>query len=158
MKKSRVTLIIGSVILSAIFLVSCSEKAQVTYTVLKVDESKSTTDTFIDVHIKVSPATVSADLERVLNKVLEVYKTKTPIEKSVIHVYAYDSEPFQKANPIGDIFQGYAGRITFTHNGKTTYDRPIERPALSREERERQQEVGKFAGELIDAGKKIQSR
>jgi hypothetical protein len=158
MKKSRVILIIGTVILSTLLLVSCFEKAQVPYTVLKVEESKSTTDTFISVHIKVPPATVPADLERVLNKVLEVYKIKTPIEKSVIHVYAYDSEPFQNANPIGDIFQGYAGRITFTHNGKTTYDRPIESPALSREERERQQEVGKFAGELIDAGKKIQNR
>jgi len=158
MKKSRLILIIVSAILSALLLLSCTEKTQVPYTVLKVEESKAREDTFISVHIKVPPITESADLERVLNKVLEMYKTKTPIEKSVIHVYAYDSEPFQKANPIGDIFQGYAGRITFTHNGKTTYDRPIERPALSREERERQQEVGKFAGELIDAGKKNQNR
>jgi hypothetical protein len=148
--------------MGALLLVSCSKtepaKTQIPHTLIKIEEPKSNFGTFINVHIKVPTATTVSDLESLLNKLLIEYQTKAgpPIKENVIRIMAYESDSTQ--NEVGSISQSFGGRIGFTCNGKTTFDREIEKPTLSREERERQQEVGKFAGELIDAGKKIQTR
>lgn len=156
MKKDRVVLQIITVIMGAFLLASCSEKAQIPHRLLGVKESKSTDSTAIDVSVAVPLGTADADIERLLKKLLSDYAPKTFIDKSSITVTAYGDNASQ--SELGKMSQYYGGRIAFVCAGKTTYDRPIESPVLSREERERQQEVGKFAGELIDAGKKIQNR
>lgn len=156
MKKNRVVLQIIAVIMGAFLLASCSERAQIPHKLLGVKESKSTDGTDIAVSVAVPLGTADADIERLLKKLLSDHAPKTLIDKSSIIVTAYGDNASQ--SELGKMSQYYGGRIAFFCAGKTTYDRPIERPALSREEKARQEEVGKFAGELIDAGKKIQNR
>lgn len=73
-----------------------------------------------------------------------------------ITVTAYGDNASQ--SELGKMYQNYGGQIAFVCAGKTTYDRPIEKPILSREEKARQEEVGKFAGEMMKEAEKIRNK
>lgn len=156
MKKFRLGLIIINIIVITILLVAC-EKAQIPFTLLDVKESKSLdkVNTFIEVSVTVPLGSTDDDLKRLLSKLLEDYKNRFPADTSVFTITAYGNNKSQ--SELAQIRQGFAGRIGFTVAGITTHDRPIERPILSSEEKARQAEVSKFAGELIKEAGRIRN-
>ncbi len=101
-------------------------------------------------------------LKKLLYKILtDNYGRQSKLGRTeFFQIMAYDENDKELKNPVGTLYQalfdGIEGRIAFEYDGQVTYNKEEAMPVLSEEERKRQEEVGKFAGELIDAANKIQ--
>lgn len=131
------------------------------YTVASVSDYKILTGTVCtEVKVKINPATSKEEIERLLNKVLkDQYGRSTPIgHPEAFKIRAFYDTDSELKKPIASLFQALGGRIAFEYNNEVTYDRELEKPVLSPEEQKRQEEVGKFAVDLMKEAEKIRNR
>lgn len=137
------------------------------FTLISRSNSEGNGITSIDMKIKVNPALSRDDLYLTLLTALEAQqKSRQNVDLYTVRAFAENDS--QLKTVLCAVYQSTSGgKVAFEYKGETIHDdryaskftsKEKPKPELSPEERERQQEVGKFAGELIEAGKKIQNR
>lgn len=86
-------------------------------------------------------------------------RTETGKPPANVSIKTYYNSDTSLSNEIGWVIQAdpSQGRIAYTYQGVTTYDREVAEPVLSSKEKARQEEIGKFAGELMKEAEKIRN-
>lgn len=127
------------------------------YEVLTTERSvaKDNGFTLVLVKVKVDPSANAIELKTVLTKVLREYDTNIITKSKLVQVEAYTS----------DAKQSYLAKVAVTDNdtcfnfqGKSACSSDSYKPTLSREEKARQEEVGKFAGEMMKEADRIRNK
>jgi hypothetical protein len=143
----------------------CSDRPQaprnINYQIVK-QEPFSNDHRFVRIYITVDNSATKEEIYAISIKLLnEGWQRRTetgkpPANVSIKTFYKGDTS---LSNEIGWVIQAdpVQGRIAYTYLGVTAYDREIAEPTLSRAEKERQEEIGKFAGELLKEAERIRN-
>jgi len=148
MSTLRNILAIFGVLLSTLLILSCSKserRVEIPYTILSSQASKydCSDGPLVDltIKIKVDPNVPKVTLEKLCHQIVAEYLDK-PTRYGIPQNYAVQA--FSDDWAQNQLAYAFISTL------------PVHVPSSA--EQARQQEVGKFAGELIEAGKKIQNR